>query len=108
MASDHVVANWPELLETGHGVVIVVHVQPGASRDEVVGPHGGACKVRVVAPPRAGKANTAVEDLLAAAFELPRASVEVVAGASGRRKRVRLGSIALREAERRLATLYQA
>lgn len=71
------------------GVILDVHVQPGGSRDEVVGRHGDALKVKVSAPPEGGRANAAVCRLLADAFDVPPSSVEVVAGARGRRKRVR-------------------
>lgn len=68
------------------GTLIDVWVVPGASRDEIVGEHDGALKVRVTAPPERGKANEAVARLLAEL--LPGHRVTVVAGMSGRRKQV--------------------
>lgn len=70
-----------------------VHVQPGGSRDEVVGRHGDALKVKVSAPPEGGKANSAVCRLLAGAFDVPRTSVHVVSGGSSRRKRIGIDDI---------------
>lgn len=75
------------------GVVIDVHVQPGGSRDEVVGRHGDALKVKVSAPPEGGKANAAVCRLLADAFDVPASAVTVTAGAKSRRKRVRIDDL---------------
>lgn len=75
------------------GVVIDVHVQPGGSRDEVVGRHGDALKVKVSAPPEGGRANAAVCRLLADAFAVPPSSVDVVGGGRSRRKRVRIDGI---------------
>ena len=75
------------------GVVIDVHVQPGGSRDEVVGRHGDALKVKVSAPPEGGKANAAMCRLLADAFDVPASSVAVTSGAKSRRKRVRIEGI---------------
>ena len=86
-------------------VVLDVHVQPGGSRDEVVGRHGDALKVKVSAPPEGGKANAAVCRLLAEAFGVPKSSVEVVSGRTSRRKRVRLGGIEPAQVEARLAQL---
>lgn len=75
------------------GVIIDVHVQPGGSRDEVVGRHGDALKVKVSAPPEGGRANAAVCRLLADAFDVSASSVEVMSGAKGRRKRIRLDGV---------------
>jgi uncharacterized protein len=83
-------------------VVLAVHVQPGARRSEVVGPHGDALKVKVTAPPVDGKANRAVGELLAATFELPRDAVELLTGASSRRKRFRLTGVSSDDVATRL------
>ena len=87
------------------GVVIAVHVQPGGSRDEVVGRHGDALKVKVSAPPEGGKANAAVCRLLADAFDVPISSVVVTTGAKSRRKRVRIVDLDLAAAACRLEQL---
>ena len=75
------------------GVIIEVHVQPGGSRDEVVGRHGDALKVKVSAPPEGGKANAAVRQLLANALDVSSSSVGLVSGARSRRKRIRLDGV---------------
>jgi uncharacterized protein (TIGR00251 family) len=75
-------------------VVLTVHVQPGARRSEVVGPHGDALKVRVAAPAQDGKANRAVLALLADTLGVRPGDVELVAGASNRRKRMRVSGLA--------------
>ncbi len=77
-------------------------VVPGASRDEVAGWLGAALKVRVTAPPERGKANAAVEELLAEALGLPRGSVRVVAGHGSPRKSVEIAGLDEAEARRRL------
>ena len=74
-------------------VLVTVHVQPGARRSEVVGAHGDALKVRVAAPPVDGKANRAVVALLADVLGVAPGAVELVAGASQRRKRLRVTGV---------------
>lgn len=96
----------PELVESKGQVVLTVHVQPGASRDGIAGRHGDACKVTVAARPTGGRANAAVEAVLADVFGLPVRDVAVVSGHTSRRKRVALASLTRDEAARRLAALY--
>jgi uncharacterized protein (TIGR00251 family) len=81
---------------------ISVKVVPGASCDEIVGWLGGALKVRVTAPPADGKANAALEALLAAALGVPKRSVRVAAGHGSPRKRVEIDGVPPDEVERRL------
>ena len=76
---------------------------PGARRSEVVGRLGGAWKLRVHAAPERGRANDAVEALLAGVLSLPKASVEVVAGHTTQDKIVALTGIELSAAETLLA-----
>ena len=80
----------PELSPSEGGAVLAVHVQPGAGRTEVVGRYGDALKLRVAAPPTGNRANDAVVELVAKEFNLSRADVSVVSGASSRQKRMRL------------------
>lgn len=98
----------PELIESKDGVLLAVHVQPGAGASEVVGRHGGAIKVRVGAPPAGGRANDALRALLAKEFDLEVDAVVVVTGETSRAKRVRLGDLALEEADKHLDRLLAA
>jgi uncharacterized protein (TIGR00251 family) len=79
-----------------------LRVSPGSRRSELVGRHGDGWKVRVSAPPEGGRANEAVLDLLAERLDLPRRSLSIVSGQSGREKVVQLEGIDAAESERRL------
>jgi uncharacterized protein (TIGR00251 family) len=67
-----------------------IHVQPRASRSEVVGTHGAALKVRLLAPPVDGAANDALVALLAERLAVPRRAVRIVAGLTSRIKTVEI------------------
>ena len=72
------------------GVELAVKVVPGASRDRVAGCLGDALKIQVAAPPEKGKANKAVEALLAKALGARTSEVTVVGGLTSPRKVVRI------------------
>ena len=95
----------PPLRPGRGGVLLALHAQPGARRDELAGLHGDRLRVRTTAPPVDGKANERLVALVAEAFGLPRRDVELVSGATSRRKDVLIRGIDLAEAERRLAAV---
>jgi uncharacterized protein len=74
----------------GDSIRVRVHVQPRASRSEVVGMHGAALKVRLHAAPVDGAANDALVALLAERLGLPKRAVRIVAGATARGKTVEI------------------
>lgn len=78
----------PWLRASRDGVVLSLHIQPGAKTTEVVGQHGEALKLRLAAPPVDGKANDALIAFLAQKLGVPKASVSLVSGQSSRVKRV--------------------
>jgi uncharacterized protein (TIGR00251 family) len=81
---------------------LAVKVVPRSARDEIVGWLGDALKVRVTAPPQDGRANRALEELLAAALSLKKNAVTVAAGLSSARKRVAIAGLPREEVLRRL------
>jgi hypothetical protein len=82
---------------------LVLRVQAGARRSEIVGRHGPAWKVRVAAAPERGRANEAVLGLLADRLEVPRGSMMLLSGHGSRDKVVRLTGLDGEEVERRLS-----
>jgi uncharacterized protein (TIGR00251 family) len=81
-----------------------LRVSPGAARSEVVGRHGSAWKVRVAAVPEGGRANRELVGLLARVLGVPRARLDLVAGATARDKVIQVEGMTLEEIERRLET----
>jgi len=74
-------------------ITLDILVQPRASRDKIGPMHGGRLKIAVTAPPVDGEANAAVIDLLARRLGIARSGIEVVTGASSRRKTVRIANV---------------
>jgi uncharacterized protein (TIGR00251 family) len=79
-----------------------VWAAPGARRSEIAGVADGRLRVRLAAPAQEGRANRELVTFLAAVLDVRRADVAVVAGASGRRKLVRVTGLTEDEARRRL------
>ncbi len=77
------------------GVEVLVLVQPRASRTKAIGEHDGRLKVALAAPPVDGEANAALVEFLADALDLRRADVELLDGATSRRKRLVLRGVDL-------------
>ena len=74
----------------GEDLVLSLKVQPRASADAIEASAGDQLRVRITAPPVDGKANAHLGRFLAHYFGVPPSRVEVVSGAQGRHKRVRI------------------
>jgi uncharacterized protein (TIGR00251 family) len=70
----------------GGRLTLVLHVQPGAKRTEVVGVHGDALKIRLAAAPVEGAANAVLMAFLAEVFGVPQRQVVLKRGNRSRRK----------------------
>lgn len=87
---------------TEGGCTLSVRVHPGAKRNAITGTHDGALKISLTAPPSDGRANAALIAFVAERLQIPRPSVELIAGATNRSKTLRLAGITAAEAEARL------
>lgn len=72
------------------GLSIKIFVQPRSSKNQLVGSHGDALKIKLTAPPVDGAANKMCIDFLAKSFKMPKTSLEIISGHSGRTKQVRV------------------
>ncbi len=77
-------------LESAAALVLSIHVQPKASKDEIAGPHGDRIKIRITAPPIDGRANQHLVDFLADTFDVPKRNVLLLSGETGRNKRFKI------------------
>lgn len=82
-------ASWFE--EKEDCIVLSIRVVPRASKDGIQGLLGNeALKVRIQAPPVEGKANAYLVKYLSKQWNIPRAHIEILAGETGRNKRLRI------------------
>ncbi|MBC8263994.1 MAG: YggU family protein [Anaerolineales bacterium] len=91
-----------KITEAGGGVTFAVRVVPRSSKNEIVGVHGDALKVRLTAPPVEGRANEDLIAFLAQRLGVRKSEVEIVAGAASRRKMIRITGLLVQEVEERL------
>ena len=89
------------------GVQFPVRAQPKASRNAVVGLHGGRLKVAVTAAPTGGKANEAVEKVIAKALGIRPSAVSVVVGHASRDKVVRVSGLSIEAARKSLESFLR-
>ncbi len=86
---------FPEISEnaTAGTVSFSVRVQPRASKDELVGVHGGALKIRLQAPAVENRANEALVEFLAHLLKTSKSAVRILAGDQSRTKRVEIRGV---------------
>jgi uncharacterized protein len=87
------------------GSILPVAASPGARGDAVLGERAGALRVAVTAPPDKGKANAAIQSLLAKCLGCKAARIALVSGATSRQKRFLIGGLDPEALRRRLAEL---
>ncbi|QDT47792.1 hypothetical protein Pan258_18290 [Symmachiella dynata] len=90
---------------TTDGVLLPVRAQAGARKNGVVGVHDGRLKVAVTQAPEKGKANGAIQKVLAAALGLKKSQVELVVGPTSSQKKFRLTGVTADALRERIAAL---
>ena len=86
-----------------NGILVEILVQPRASTTSIIGIHDGALRVRVAAPPVYNAANNAVIELLSKRLGVRKRDIEIVSGATGKRKRLFVRGIEVETARAALA-----
>lgn len=88
--------------ELENGIQLRIQAQPGAKRNLILGEHNGRLKVAVTQKPENGKANQAIEELLAQHLGVPKSNCSIRSGHTNRLKCLVVLGISEREALRRL------
>ncbi len=88
------------------GVRIRVHAQPGAKQSRIAGAYGETVKIAVATPPVDGKANKALQKLLAQWLNVSASSVALASGMTGREKQFLVSGVSPEEAKAKLEKLF--
>lgn len=84
---------------------LAIKVVPGASRECIVGWLGEALKVCVKAPAEKGKANSAVEKIIASTLGIPVENIKIIKGSASPRKIIEITGMAESEVHKKLASI---
>jgi uncharacterized protein (TIGR00251 family) len=91
-----------KITKAEEGAAFAVHVVPKSVKNEVVGKHGDALKIRLIATSARGAANNTLLDFLAEKLNVDRKHIEVAAGLDSTEKMVVVVGITPVEVESRL------
>ena len=86
---------------------IRVRVQPGSSKNQILGFEGDVLRVKLTAPPVEGKANKALIAFLAEALGVRKSAVSIAMGHAGREKIVDVEGLDGDELRERLSISVQ-
>jgi uncharacterized protein len=78
------------LRKTPEGILVNIVVQPKSSRNGFAGLYKDALKIKIMAPPVDGAANKMCAKFLAKSLNVPKTSIEILSGETGRNKTIRV------------------
>jgi uncharacterized protein (TIGR00251 family) len=93
--------------ESTDGATFAVKVHPRARKNAITGELGDKLKVALTSPPVEGKANKACIEFFAELLNVPRSSVTIASGESGRNKVIRVAGLPADEVRRRLGSFVR-
>jgi len=88
--------------DTPAGATFAVKVHPRAKKNAITGELGEALKLSLTAPPVDGRANEACIEFFANLLDVPRSSVTIASGETGRNKVMRVTGISAGAVRRRI------
>ena len=91
-------------IQEGDGsVTFAIKVHPRARKSAITGELGNAFKVSLTSPPVNGRANEACIDFFAKLLKLPRTSITIASGQTGRAKVIRVAGLSADEVRKRMS-----
>lgn len=68
------------------GIKVRLYIQPQSSKNQIIGLHDGALKVKIQAPPIEGKANDEIIYFFSKLLKIPKSQLEILKGDLSRHK----------------------
>jgi hypothetical protein len=91
-----------KITKAEEGAAFAVHIVPKSVKNEVVGKHGDALKIKLITTTVGGIANDTLINFLAQKLEIEREKVEIAAGLTSAEKMVVVVGLTPTEVENRL------
>lgn len=85
--------------------MLIVKVTPRSKRNAVLGRHGEGIKLAVTAVPEAGRANTAVIQVIADWLKIKSDAIDLTTGASASLKRFKITGISQEDLDQKIENL---
>ncbi|MBK9324114.1 MAG: YggU family protein [Bdellovibrionaceae bacterium] len=94
------------ITKTVRGIKLTVFVQPKSAKNQIVGLHNGALKIKIAALPVDGKANTELTNYLAQLLDIPKRQIEILKGDTGRNKIVEIVGLTIEDVQKKLGITF--
>lgn len=91
-----------KITKAEEGAAFAVHIVPKSVKNEVVGKHGDALKIKLITTSVGGIANDTLINFLAQKLEIEREKIEIAAGLTSAEKMVVVVGVTPTEVETRL------
>lgn len=89
--------------DTKNGILINVKVQPGSSKNAIAGVWLESLKIKINAPPEAGKANKALVKFLSQYLEIPTRNITILKGQTIPHKTISIVNLSKTQLEAKLS-----
>jgi uncharacterized protein (TIGR00251 family) len=76
--------------EEENGISVDLYIQPKSSKNQISGIYNNACKIKIKAPPVDGAANKECIKYVSKLMNLPKSSVSIISGHTGKNKKIYL------------------
>ena len=91
-----------KITKAEEGAAFAVHIVPKSAKNEVIGKHGHALKIRLISTSVSGTANDTLINFLSQKLNIERAKIEIAAGQASAEKMIVVVGLTPTEVENRM------